>query len=147
MKNILKFLGVITCIAVIGFSMTGCPEEEPEPEVGTIEVTNDSRMHYDINETGVKVELKQGTTVIDKFEGLQTTSATGDADNNSSTADTNLNWTKNPAKAKAIFKDVPAGDYDIVVTDSKPIITTQKITLAKGETLVFSYTGEAVVKK
>jgi hypothetical protein len=32
MKNVLRLIGVIAIAAVIGFSMTACPEPEPEPD-------------------------------------------------------------------------------------------------------------------
>jgi hypothetical protein len=34
MKNTIKFLGIIAIVAIIGFSMAGCPaEEEEEPSL------------------------------------------------------------------------------------------------------------------
>jgi len=144
MKNIIKVLGVITLMVVIGVSMTSCGEP-----VGTIEVTNDSIMQNDVDVGGVTVELYQGSTLIDTITGLQTTKTGNDEKGNP------ISFTK--TKVVATFTDVPEGTYFIKVTDSgkftvgattdnpKPLSeSSEAFTLAKDETKKLSYTGKKV---
>jgi len=156
MKNIIKVLGIITCMVVISFSMIGCgdPEEEKEEEkaVGTITVINTSNLANDIQPAGVTVYLYQGNTLIATETGLQTT-ATQPND-----VATNAGMTISFAKTKtsAVFADVEEGDnYAIWVLDVGTTVdttpnttkTTTPISIAKGDKLTFNYSGYKIEKQ
>jgi hypothetical protein len=118
MKNILKILGIITCMVVIGFSMTSCEED---PGVGTVEVFIKSGPGMTFDTDGVKVELRQGSDII----GTQTKVM--------------------PSKT-AIFEDVPEGDdYEVWVTDNEPrTYKSAKFSIAKDDTVKLTYDGLSV---
>jgi len=40
MKSTIKVIGIITFIVVIGFTMTGCPGGDSDPNPGTLTITN-----------------------------------------------------------------------------------------------------------
>ena len=136
MKNFVKWFGIIALVAVIGFSTTSC-EPEPEP-TGTIKVTNDSTLTYDITVNGVKVQIYQDGAAVQTIDKLQTTK--GDQ-----TALTGLK--------EAVFSGVPVGDFQIWVIDARPtggdaaIYKSKTYFLAKDETKVFTYTGNAINQK
>jgi hypothetical protein len=63
MKNMIKFFGVIALVAVIGFSMAGCKEDEtnPTPQTVTYKGTADSKTYVlTINEADGTYELTVG---------------------------------------------------------------------------------------
>jgi len=138
MKNIFKFLGMITLILVIGFAMTACPEEEQEEEPATIIVTNNSTMAYDITANGVTIALYQGATKVKEVTGVQSTKIT----------DTNITI----SKTSATFTGIEPGDYQVWVTDDRQrapgattgIYTSKTFTFGDGETKTLSYTGNKV---
>jgi len=150
MKNIIKVLGIITCMVVISFSMIGCgdPEEE-EVGVGTINVTNDvtdneNTNWADLKDTGVLVILFQGDNEVTREDGLLAKSKF-----------------PNGSKLTVTFKDVKEGDnYMIRVKDkndqadpnavnplNRGYYDSAKFSVAKDDVLNFSYNGTTVTKQ
>jgi len=65
MKNFIKLLGIAVIVAVIGFSMTGCPEEEPEPEPKFTETVTVNQIPGNRNgETFTMSLIKNGNTFV-----------------------------------------------------------------------------------
>jgi hypothetical protein len=138
MKNIFKFLGIITLMVVIGFSMVSCDDEpeEEDPEVGTIEVTNDSTMQHDVTTAGVTVILYKGDKEIKLISGIQSTTVS------------------TSTKTKAVFSDIDVGDgYYVKVKDASnttyPTAQADVLTfsLAKDQVKKLSYNGTKVIAK
>jgi len=148
-----KILGIITLMVVIGFSALSCGEtpeeetEEPAPTTGTIDVTNDSRLRWDVDVSGVTVQLYKGTTKVGEVTGVQTTAKKIDKDGSSTTPDIDVDFVA--TKTVATFKDVvPGDDYYIWVVDANTntsVNTTKssKFTVAAGDALKYSYGSTA----
>jgi PKD repeat protein len=149
MKKMIKLLGVITLMVVIGFSMVSCNDEpEEEPVKQSITVTNISSMHYDIQQDGVKIELLKDGKVIEPV-GLNiiTKATVGDVDNVASTPATEPITINRTGKETSIkWSDLEVGEYQVRVTDkntnqSQAVITGEKFTLAAGEAKEIAYAG------
>jgi uncharacterized lipoprotein YehR (DUF1307 family) len=144
MKKIIKLLGVITFAVIIGLSMTSCDDE---PGVGTIEVTNDSVMWFDVQVEGVTVQLWQGSKKVMEANGIQTTKTQGWTSNSNQTLK-DLTFTS--TKTKAVFKDIDEGDgYIIKVVDANTntasnTFTSPGFSLSKDQVKKLSYVGDAV---
>jgi len=125
MRNIIKLLGVIAFIAIIGFSMTSC-NDEPEIGIGAIQVVHNSSMEFDTKPQGVTISLYQDDDYVDSKGGIKS----GEI---------------------ATFYPVDEGSgYRILVTDANPnpakaTFASDPFNLEKDARLSFKYTGTKII--